>query len=322
MSTKSTAANITNLFLGSPMDALTGSISITMRVNKYYTNGALLQKGNSYTVTKDWAKTALDRAWAFELTGAIPAQDTPITDQFIKQNQATGGLNTVAGARATARSAAASTGSLVILLSAATNISATGAITGLTALPFTPAGTVQVYCFAQTGLVAGLYYAVFSSTMACQLYMDAAATITPTGITAGAYTSNTTAAILASFTVGGGAIGPNGLLEIYADFGRPNSANSILTNITYSTDNSGQTGLPTASATFGGRATYRLRNLGAVNRNIRAHESGANPGYSNTFTQLAVDTSVDQTATIQATLSNTADFLFLAGYNVEIVGKD
>jgi len=33
----------------------------------------------------------------------------------------------------------------IILLSSATNISATGAITGLTALPYTPSGVVRVY---------------------------------------------------------------------------------------------------------------------------------------------------------------------------------
>lgn len=84
----------------------------------------------------------------------------------------------------------------IILLGAATNITATGAITGLTALPYTPSGVVQVYCYAQTGLAAGLYYAIFSSTTACQLYLDAAGTITPTGITAGAFAGGTTLATL------------------------------------------------------------------------------------------------------------------------------
>ena len=97
-----------------------------------------------------------------------------------------------------------------ILLSSATSISATGAISGLTALPYVPAGVVKVYCFAQAGLAAGLYYARFSSTTACQIFTDAAGTVTPTGITAGAYAGGTTEVVLSALIVPGGQMGPSG----------------------------------------------------------------------------------------------------------------
>jgi len=209
----------------------------------------------------------------------------------------------------------------IILLSSATNISATGAITGLTALPYTPSGVVRVYVFAQAGLVAGLYYATFSSATACQLYTDAAATITPTGITAGAYTSNTTEAVLVSSTVAGGSMGANGMLRVETLQSHANSASAKNIILRLGGSLCGSYG-PTATASGGLRLS--VRNRGSQAAQVMAFTSiGSGADWvtprTSGVTTTAVNTALDQALTINGQLVSTADYMILEGYTIEVL---
>lgn len=209
----------------------------------------------------------------------------------------------------------------IFLLSSATNISATGAITGLTALPYDPTslGVVQVFMFAVTGLVAGLYYARFSSTTACQLYLDAAGTVTPNGITPGAYAGGTTEVTLSTITVPGGSMGPNGALWISALWHGPNNANTKNGRYVFA---GGWNGLVAMTTAVGLRADGYLRNAGAQNVQIDPGNTvNASFGATGTAPVLrAVDTSVNQNITFTGQLVNSAaDYLILAGYTIEVL---
>lgn len=206
----------------------------------------------------------------------------------------------------------------VILLSSATNISATGLITGLTALPYTPSGVVQVYCFAQTGLAAGLYYARFSSTTSCQLYSDAAGTVALSGITAAAYAGGTTQATLASVTVPGGAMGPNGCLRPITDWSGLNNANAK--SVQFQLGGTQFGGSTTSwSTSAGGVYARSLRNRGVQNVNycngasVMGYLNGVSP------TVFSIDTSATQNLTLLAQLAVATDYIILEGYTVEIL---
>lgn len=211
----------------------------------------------------------------------------------------------------------ACTGVPTILLSSATAITATGAITGLTALPFTPAGVVRVYCFAQAGLAAGLYYATFSSATACQLYTDAAGTVTPSGITAGAYAGGTSQVTVATVVVPGGALGPNGGLRGGFNASWPNSAGtkSVLTKY-------GSRNLNFASGT----TTLSMESIKLTMHNRGSAASQFAQGSGNSYavtgspmTYTTVDSAVDQNWTVLLQLTNAADYIVLEGYTLEVL---
>lgn len=203
----------------------------------------------------------------------------------------------------------------VIVLSSGA-ITATGAVSGLTALPYIPAGIVRVYMFAQAGLVAGLYYANFNGTNnSCQLYLDAAGTITPTGITAGAYTGWTAGAtVILSITVPGNVMGTNGALRVTQLWAANNAAGKTITTRF--------DGNPLHSVAIGAVAGYgfqrTLRNRGAasqvqMNNSTAADTGGSTPNY------MAVDTTTDRIITFAVTLAAATDYAILEGYTVEIL---
>ncbi|MBV8649692.1 hypothetical protein [Paludibacterium sp.] len=209
----------------------------------------------------------------------------------------------------------------VILLSAATNISATGAITGLTALPYQPSGIVRVYCFAQAGLAANLYYATFSSTTACQLYLDAAATITPSGIAPSAYTSGTAQVTLASVPIPGGSMGGNGALRVTYLVGRNAGGTSSVNHGFYVSGTEIASNISFSTANAGTGVLKTLRNRGSQNIQVA-------PGYSNDGSPSAsapgrfnIDFSTDKVAQINGQLVSTADLLILEGYTFEVLPK-
>jgi len=204
-----------------------------------------------------------------------------------------------------------------ILLSSATNISATGAITGATALPYTPTGVVFVYIFSQTGLTAGVYAARFSSTTACQLYSDAAGTVELSGITAGAYVGGITAAIVASIAIPARAMGPNGQLRINHQFVYPTTAGSKNFNVTFGS----ATVLNSNRTTAGGGDSFTSR---VVNRGIEDRQLIAVPSESatssNSLTRSNIDTTVAQSVIFTLQLITTqADYMILEGYTIEVV---
>ena len=205
----------------------------------------------------------------------------------------------------------------VILLSSATAITATGAITGLTALPYQPSGVVQVYCFAQTGLTAGLYYATFSSTTACQLYTNAAGTVTPTGITPGAYTGGTTAATLATISVPGGAMGANGALRLTAAHSVPANTNVKTPAWAFAGTTVGTIAV-TGATVYGGAMAPFVRNRNSQSVQVVVPVGGNNTSLA-ASSVLAIDTSAAQSATFTGTLAVATDFLILEGYTVEVL---
>ena len=211
-----------------------------------------------------------------------------------------------------------------VLLSSATNITATGAITGLTALPYVPSGVVFVYCFAQTGLLEGLYYARFSSTTACQLYTDVGGTITPTGITAGAYVGGTTEAILTSIIIPGGSMGANGMIRAQSSWGCSNSANNKTARTRLDGVLFGQQSQTTV-ASFSMMNGIKNRGNPAIQFQASsgsggpANALGSNSSSSSNNAQTAINTSVDTTLTVRGQLAVATDFLVLETCTIEIL---
>ena len=211
-----------------------------------------------------------------------------------------------------------------VLLSSATNITATGAITGLTALPYVPSDVVFVYCFAQTGLLEGLYYARFSSTTACQLYTDVDGTITPTGITAGAYVGGTTEAILTSIIIPGGSMGANGMIRAQSSWGCSNSANNKTARTRLDGILFGQVSQTTV-ASFGmmngikNRGNPAIQFQPASGSGGPANSLGGNSSSSSNNAQTTIDTSVDTTLTVRGQLAVATDFLVLETCTIEIL---
>ena len=211
-----------------------------------------------------------------------------------------------------------------VLLSSATNITATGAITGLTALPYVPSDVVFVYCFAQTGLLEGLYYARFSSTTACQLYTDAAGTITPTGITAGAYVGGTTEAILASITIPGGSMGANGMIRAQSSWSCSNSANTKTARTRLDGTQFASVGQTTV-ASFSMMNGIKNRGNPAIQFQAGSGSGGpsvalgSNPSSSAINAQSTINTAVDTTLTFRGQLAVATDFMILEACTIEIL---
>ena len=211
-----------------------------------------------------------------------------------------------------------------VLLSSATGITATGAITGLTALPYVPSGVVFVYCFAQTGLLEGLYYARFSSTTACQLYTDVDGTITPTGITAGAYVGGTAEVILASLIIPGGSMGANGMIRAQSSWGCSNSANNKTARTRFDGVLFGQQ-VQTTVASFGMMNGIKNRGNPAIQFQAGSGSGssstalGSNPSSSAINAQSTINTAVDTTLTFRGQLAVATDFLVLDTCTIEIL---
>lgn len=201
----------------------------------------------------------------------------------------------------------------VILAPSGTWNDTTGGMTLGTALPYTPSGTVLVYLTNSGIATSGLYYATFSSTTACQVYSDVAATVKP-ATTAGAYTAPTSAVVLATVTIPGGAMGPNGSLRATAGWACPSNAN----NKTLRTQIAGgglAPGTTVVTSSSGSSTGVILANRGAQSRQVaRAVGTGALvPSYP------SVDTSVSQPLTFTGQLAVATDYIILDGYTVEIL---
>lgn len=216
----------------------------------------------------------------------------------------------------------------IVLLSSATNISAAGAITGLTALPYTPSGVVRVFCFAQTGLAAGLYYATFSNTTSCQLFELVSSspavpgTTQPSGITAGAYAGGTTEATLLSVPVPGGLLGLNGRLRAAPTYSAAsNNANAktitgrlggtlahSFSPVTSTLSNRGVGDIQNR-----GLATVQVCGSGAALQNLYAGGSGV------AWQQISVNTAVDQTYAISMTMAVATDSCIIEACLIEVL---
>lgn len=201
----------------------------------------------------------------------------------------------------------------IFIISSATAITSTGLITGITASAFPPANTVvNVYIFAQAGLPAGMYYAKFSSDTSCQLYTNAAATVTPTGITPAAYASSNSDAILASVVLPAGALGLNGILSISAAWSMnfdsiPRTGKIIIGSTTLVSDSMASMSWQSRVCTVQNRASFTSQ----------AKYSTTWGGDLNGASALtAIDTSVAQTIQIVGNLGNAVESLLLDSFSI------
>lgn len=209
----------------------------------------------------------------------------------------------------------------VILLGSSTAINSTGVITGHPALPSKPNGVVQVYCFAQPGLAAGLYYATFFDQFSCQLWLDEAATIKPSGITPGAYTAQVgVEATLATVTLPGRSMGPNGAVRKSTKWSIPSGA-SIKTATSYfgAAIFGEQNNLSGAAVTAGFNNIIQNRNDETRQINMRYGQDYAN-GQAILWINNGVDTRNDVALRLVGVLTGSAtDWIILEGYTYEVL---
>ena len=200
----------------------------------------------------------------------------------------------------------------VVLAPSGTWTSTDGALTLGTALTYVPSGVVQI-CLAASGIVAaGLYWATFSSTTACQVYTDAAGTQKPV-TTAGAYTASTAEQTLVSVTVPGGAMGPNGALKVLTSVTPVSNGNSKIVRTRFD----GQL-VPPSAVTFstnGGATLCMIRNRGVGSQVFSAAVGTA----SSTPSFGSVDTTVDRALTVTGQLSVPTDWIIYEGDTAEIL---
>lgn len=193
---------------------------------------------------------------------------------------------------------------VILLPSGAVN--ASGQFTLMTALPYTPSGTVNVYVFAGVGLTAGLYQATFSSTTVCQLVGSPATT-------AGAYAGGTTEVVMATTAVPGMAIGTNGAIRISCASATLNSATAKTTRCRFG---GASGGLLSSSTTASGHSFSGLiKNKAAYSSQVWMTQSTA--PYTPNYT--SVDSSSDQSLTINGQLGAATDYIILECCTVEIM---
>ena len=216
----------------------------------------------------------------------------------------------------------AASGQPIYLLGSATNINATGQITGLTTAYNTvytpngvPSGVVLVYCFAQTGLTAGLYYGRWQSSTAINLYSDAAGTVPLSGITSAAYASATTEAVLAAVTIPANNMGPNGAIFTMSSTTWTTSANNKTTRHRFNAN----AGLGTNGTTNTGAPLMSLiTNRGTTGSQLHMSNNGGFGGAAGQTNALSVDTTASTTVTLTGQLSNVIDSMCLEWYNVQL----
>jgi len=77
MTTQAFSADSAKDYLGTELDALTSTMTVLMKTNKYYTDNSLKQTGQSYTVTREWGKIAVEQGWASDTGAVLPVVPTP-----------------------------------------------------------------------------------------------------------------------------------------------------------------------------------------------------------------------------------------------------
>lgn len=193
---------------------------------------------------------------------------------------------------------------VILLPSGAVN--ASGQFTLTTALPYVPAGTVKVYVFAGVGIAAGLYSVVFSSTTVCQLVGNPATT-------AGTYAGGTTEAALATIPVAGMIIGTSGAIRISCASATLNSATAKTTRCRFGGASGGL--LSSTTTTAGHGFSGIIKNKAAYNSQVWMTQSTAS--YTPNYT--SVDSSSDQSLTINGQLGAATDYIIIECCTVEIL---
>ena len=306
---------------GTLADDLSGTMTVLMKTNRYYTDGNLLQAKVSYPVTREWGRMAVEKGWAEDTGAVLPVQDSP---GFQEGN--------VAALQALVSGAANPGGALAMLLPSSGSVAANGALTLTTGVPLSggyfwgcymyfPAGAV----FA--GSVAGMYYVEMSSfnsgTIFNNLYTSGIPVIpaTKTPIVAagpGAYTQTTGAEItLAKITLAGGVLGSNGRIIIQPTFVFPSNANNKTSAVYVN-----------GSVLFGKTRTTAtqemplidLRNRGIQTRQFSGWATSGLPATSSSsgVVNLSIDTSADFEITFRALIAVATDFNILESFSLDV----
>ena len=153
---------------------------------------------------------------------------------------------------------------------------------------------------------------------------DVDGTITPTGITAGAYVGGTTEAILTSIIIPGGSMGANGMIRAQSSWGCSNSANTKSARTRLNGVLFGQLPVTTA-ASFGMMSGIKNRGNPAIQLQIANGTGGpsvalgSNSSSSSNNAQQAIDTAVDTTLTFRGKLDVATDFLVLEACTIAIL---
>lgn len=213
-------------------------------------------------------------------------------------------------------------------------VAANGTITLGTALPlvyqdafvYLPAGAI-------VGGAAGLYYAQFSSTTVGVIFAagyanPAVSPFLPYDVGSGAlavgsgvaYTQAIATNIpLVSIPVKGNALGANGAIRVSCLVSNNNSAGAKNLGVLFAGNISFNLGV---TATLAGNAICQIRNRGVTNSQVINGSSlgGAGLGIGAVAnSQLAIDTTIDQTLTIISNLATATDYLILEGLTVELM---
>lgn len=119
--------------------------------------------------------------------------------------------------------------------------------------------------------------------------------------------------VLASVTIPGGMIGPNGSVRVTPIFSVTNNVNNKVLQVKLGAAPIFSVTLTTNSAY---QAAATARNRGSQASQVSTNSGGYGPVFVATS---AVDTSVDQVLSIRGTLANVADTITLEGYTVEVL---
>jgi hypothetical protein len=191
-------------------------------------------------------------------------------------------------------------------------IATNGTYTAGTAYNFTYSGGIWLYfpssAFASGS--AGFYWCVASSTTSFQVYTNSSATTLVTGSNAG-FTGDTSARTAVTLTVQGGTMGPRGNITVETSSSINNTAGTKNVVLLFG-GSSLITQAGTTNTAINGRFRISNRDSQASQR-VSSYVSSTAAGNVST-----VDTSADQSITINIQIATATDVLVLENYTVTI----
>ena len=219
-----------------------------------------------------------------------------------------------------------------MILPSSGTMGANGALTGLTALPYS---TFPQPCFMYfpagkvfSGSPAGMYYAILTSATAATVYNNmytsglpqSAVPATPTAVVdagPGAYTQTTASDLeLIRTVIPGGMMGLNGTIRAWYSFGYPNNANNkTLTRKFGGTTIAAST--RTTAVCDETMALIKNRNSASVQR--MQINSAPGTAYGVAFVTGAIDTTQDANLSVFGQLAVATDFAIIDLSTIEIL---
>jgi hypothetical protein len=255
---------------------------------------------------------------------------TNLADQTISNPTITG---TVTASQVTGIPVVLAKWGVPVILASSGTMGNNGAVSAMTALPTTYSGGAWLYLPAnaiQAGSSAGFYWFKGSSTTAGTVYNSTFDGLSVPGLgteTAfvstgpGAFTGISSGEIVAAtVTVPAGAIGPNGLLDVWLDGANNTAAGNKIFRVRYS-GGAGTIVFTSTRATdsfISGNA--RIRNTGVTGAQKYGSLANANGGVAAAGTAYAaVDTTVATTAVLTLEKATATNHAILDGGNAFVV---